>query len=131
MGLLENNLKKKEEEAESYLIDINKRDRFLLKLENKLKVVPKVGDKLAKVPLFASLLYDYLKGDYKEIPVGSILSVIACLLYFVSTIDFIPDVIPFLGYLDDAVCLGICSQWISQDIADYEAWRRWQATQIS
>lgn len=129
MGLLENNLKKKEEEAEGFLVDERKRDHFLKRLENKLKVVPKVGDKLAKAPIFASLLYDYFKGNYKEIPVGSILSVIACLLYFVSTIDFIPDVIPFLGYVDDAMCLALCSQWVSQDIIEYEAWRREQITQ--
>lgn len=70
-----------------------------------------------------ALLYDYFKGNYTEIPIGSLLSLIACLLYFVSAIDFIPDIIPVVGYFDDAACLALCWQWISSDVIEYESWR--------
>lgn len=131
MGILESNLNKRREEAEIYLSDERKRAHFLLRLEKKLKVVPKVGEKLARIPLFVSLLYDYFKGNYTEIPIGSLLSLIACLIYFVSAIDFIPDIIPVVGYLDDAACLALCWQWISSDVIEYENWRNQTSQSIT
>lgn len=123
MKLLENDLNRKKKKAELYLNNLEERDRFLKRLEKKLKIVPKVGDKLARIPLFASLLYDYFKGYYTEIPIGSLLSLMACLVYFVSPIDLVPDVIPFFGYFDDAACLALCWQWISSDILEYQTWK--------
>jgi uncharacterized membrane protein YkvA (DUF1232 family) len=99
------------------------RDRFLGRLKKKLVVIPKVGKKLARITTFAELLYDYFKGVYREIPIGSILSLIACLIYFVSTIDIVPDVIPFFGYFDDGAVLALCWKWIGSDVMEYEAWK--------
>ena len=50
--------------------------------------------------------------------------IIAALAYFISPIDAIPDVIPVLGYVDDAALVG----WVIYELADeVAAYRRWRA----
>ena len=41
-------------------------------------------------------------------PWGSVFSLIVALLYGVSPIDLIPDIIPLLGWMDDGVVGAIC-----------------------
>lgn len=49
-----------------------------------------------------ALLKDYHNGDYKEVPWKFITSIGFAVAYLISPIDLIPDVIPILGFLDDA-----------------------------
>ena len=54
-------LKKGYEEAEKLLENEDKLEKFLQRLEKKLKIIPIAGDKLAVVPVMASLLKNYAK----------------------------------------------------------------------
>ena len=116
-------LKKGYSEAEKILNDEDKLEKFLQQLEKKLKVIPKVGDKLAYIPVFASLLKSYVSGEYKNIPLGSVLAVLSALIYFVSPIDVIPDVIPGIGYVDDALVALVCYKLVESDIREFQEWR--------
>ena len=111
------------EEAQKILNDKDKLDKFLLQLEEKLKIIPLVGDKLAYVPVMAALLKDYATGKYDKIPLGSIMAVVAALMYFVSPVDLVPDVIPGVGYIDDAAVVLTCWNLVESDIKEYEDWR--------
>ena len=64
-------------EAEKLLNDEDKLEKFLQKLENKLKTVPVAGTSLAYVPVMISLVRAYLKKEYTEPPVVSLVSIIA------------------------------------------------------
>lgn len=75
------------------------------------------------IKIMFSLISDYTKGNYREIPWLSIASIIAAILYFVSPIDIIPDFIPIAGYLDDAAVITICMRWVKVDIEKYKEWR--------
>ncbi|MFA7196201.1 MAG: YkvA family protein [Anaerovoracaceae bacterium] len=76
-----------------------------------------------KLQLMFGLIKDWRNGSYKEVPKGSILAIIAGLLYFVSPIDLIPDVIPGLGLTDDVVILGLIIRQVSSDLDKYKAWK--------
>lgn len=53
------------DKAEETLNDEDKMERFLQHLEKKLKTIPVAGDRLADVPIMASLVRSYLeKGVY-------------------------------------------------------------------
>lgn len=119
----EEELKKGLGTAEELLKDQDKTERFLQRLEKKLKVIPLAGEKLAAVPVMASLLRSYVKQEYTDLPIGSILAVASALLYFVSPVDLIPDSVPVLGYFDDAAVVGVCWKLVASDVAEYEAWR--------
>lgn len=117
-------LEKNYEKAEEMLKDEDKIEEFLNRLESKLKVIPIAGDKLAYAPILASLLRSYVKKEYDKVPLGSIIAILASLIYLVSPLDAIFDTIPILGYIDDAVILGTCWNLVTNDIEEYLVWKR-------
>src|SRR5699024_10601199 len=111
------------EEAQEMLKDEDKMERFLQHLEKKLRVIPLAGNTLSDVPVMASLLRSFVKKEYTDIPIGTITAVVSALVYFVSPIDLIPDLLPG-GYIDDAAVIGACLKLINSDVEDYIKWRR-------
>ena len=103
--------------------DANKTEDFLREIEEKLKTIPKIGNALSNVPVLISLVRDFAKGDYKVPPIGTIVAIVAALLYLLTPIDLIPDMIPGVGYLDDAAVIGFCVKQISHDLDLYKLWR--------
>ena len=119
----QNEILKRNEQAKELLADEDKLEKFLIKLEKKLKVVPALGDTLAIVPTMISLIRSYVKKEYTEIPLGTIIAVVSALIYFLSPIDIIPDNIPGIGHLDDATVIAACIKWVGDDMKEYERWR--------
>ena len=93
--------------------------------------VTKVPGRLAKLVKQVCLLYemlgDYWKGEYREIPYGSIAIVVVALVYFLSPIDLIPDLIPVIGYIDDALIVALAVQFIKEDLKDYCVFKGYDA----
>lgn len=110
--------------AEEILEDEEKMEKMFQKLEKKLKVVPHVGNSLSYVPVMMSLVRSYVKKEYTEIPVASIIAITVALIYFVSPIDLIPDVIPGVGYFDDAIVVAGALALIKTDLEEYKKWRK-------
>ena len=79
-----------------------------------------VGD----IRLLVSLLQDYRRGSYEEIPWSSIAAVIFSLLYLLNPFDIIPDMIPGIGLLDDAAMMGVCLSMINADFQRYKEWKQ-------
>ena len=96
---------------------------FLKSIETTLKKIPGVGNLLSDIPLLVSLVKSYVDGEYKEIPYNSIIAVVATLLYVISPIDIIPDIIPVVGFTDDAMAVAFCMKMIHDDLEKYKAWR--------
>lgn len=117
-------LEKGYEEAEKILNDEDKMERFLQRLEKKIKVIPLAGNKLSNIPIMVSLVRSYVKKEYRDIPIGSIIAIVSALVYFVSPIDIIPDSIPVLGYSDDAIVVAACWKLVDTDVVEYVKWRK-------
>lgn len=75
------------------------------------------------VKTFFSMVKDYVSGNYREVPFGTIAAIVGALAYALSPIDAIPDFIPVLGYLDDAMVLGLCLKLVQGDVEDYRQWQ--------
>ncbi|MFR1842219.1 MAG: YkvA family protein [Oscillospiraceae bacterium] len=120
----QNELKKGYKKAEILLHDENKLEIFLQKIENKLTIVPIVGNALSYIPVMISMIRSYVRKEYTEIPIGSIISMISALIYFVSPVDIISDFLPVVGYLDDAAVVAACIKLVKSDIDDYKQWRK-------
>lgn len=110
------------EEAEKVLNDADKLEELLQALEKKLKKIPAVGEKLSYVPVMVLLIRSYIKKEYTQVPLGSIIAAISSVLYVVNHFDLIPDSIPLAGYLDDAAVLTVALKMIESDIDDYKKW---------
>jgi uncharacterized membrane protein YkvA (DUF1232 family) len=66
---------------------------------------------------------DWISGRYRQIPVATITTVIAGIVYFLSPADLIPDFIPFAGFLDDASVIGLIFAQINADLIKYKVWK--------
>jgi len=79
------------------------------------------------IKLMIGMIKDYVQGNYKDVPWNTIAAVTGAVIYFVSPIDIIPDVIPVVGYLDDALVIKLALDFIGDDLMKY---KKWQAAQI-
>lgn len=110
------------EKAVEFLSDTEELEKLLLRVDEKFKSIPKVGDKLKYIPEMLLIVRSYAIKEYQEISLAEIIAIIAALIYFVSPIDVIPDSIPFAGILDDALVAGIVVSWCDEDIDKYMEW---------
>lgn len=117
-------LKKEFNKSEGLLNNRDELETLLQRVEEKLSLIPTIGKKLAIIPTLISLIRNYVKGEYTDIPVGSIISIISALIYFLSPIDFVPDFIPGAGLLDDTVVLMTCLKMVESDVHEYRQWRK-------
>ncbi len=73
------------------------------------------------------LLRAYARGDYRDIPWSSLLSIIATVIYFVTPLDLIPDFLLAFGLLDDVALIGWVLTSLKGDIDRFVDWERAQA----
>ena len=73
--------------------------------------------------LLFSVLGDYVRGEYREIPWWSMAAIAAALLYVLAPVDLIPDFIPVIGYVDDAMVVAVCLRMIEADLHAYRTWK--------
>jgi uncharacterized membrane protein YkvA (DUF1232 family) len=66
----------------------------------------------------------YRLGTYRTVPWQTVGMIIAILVYFVLPLDFVPDVLPVLGFTDDFALVFWALRSFSSDI---EAFRAWEA----
>ena len=116
-------LKKGFAKAEEFLKDDEKIKDLLLRIEEKLKMVPRIGEQLSHIPVFISMIRSYVKKEYTKAPVGTIVAIISAIAYFLSPVDVIPDGIPVAGYVDDAAIITACLSIVDSDIKEYILWR--------
>ena len=121
--LAEKTLRDGFEEAEETLGDESKLERLFQRLEKKLEAIPLAGSALKYVPMMASMVNMYVKKEYTDAPVGTIVATVSALIYVISPIDLIPDFIPGVGYIDDAAVVAACLALIKSDLDEYRSWR--------
>ncbi len=110
-------------QAQNVLENEDKLERFLQRLEAKMRAIPIAGEKLANLPVLVSLVKSYVKKEYTEIPLGTMIAVVSALAYFVSPIDLIPDAIPGVGHIDDATVIAVCWELVESDVKEFQKWR--------
>ena len=98
------------------------------KLQEKLKDSSHLERFAKDLMLFMSLIKDYYQGNYRDIPYKTISAGIVGLLYTLNPIDIIPDFIPFIGHIDDALVLTFCLKLIEKDLQKYQTWKKSQST---
>lgn len=77
-----------------------------------------------KISLLARLLKAYARGEYRAVPWKTLTRIIAVLVYFLSPIDVIPDLLPIIGFTDDIALV----LWLFNAVADdLDMFRRWDA----
>jgi uncharacterized membrane protein YkvA (DUF1232 family) len=84
------------------------RKRFWLKLKQVA----------AKLPFIEDLLAAYYCAFDKETPRHVQAALLGAIAYFILPFDFIPDMLPVLGYTDDAAVLATAIRLVAAHITD-------------
>ena len=58
----------------------------------------------------------YYTWDDSDTPMGAKLTIMGALGYFISPLDFIPDLTPILGYTDDATVIAMALATVASHI---------------
>jgi uncharacterized membrane protein YkvA (DUF1232 family) len=73
--------------------------------------------------LLISIVKDYWSGAYRQIPYGTIASIVFTLIYVLNPFDLIPDMLPLIGQVDDVAVMGACLILVEQDLHKYKDWK--------
>jgi len=72
------------------------------------------------------LLKAYASGHYRDVPWKTVAALSGAVVYFVSPVDAIPDMIPGIGFADDAVVIATVASAFAFDIRRFLNWERLQ-----
>jgi uncharacterized membrane protein YkvA (DUF1232 family) len=68
-----------------------------------------------------------LLGD-REVPVICKLALVGLVAYLASPIDLVPDFVPVVGVLDDAILVAVTLRWIVRTAGPHRVTRHWRGT---
>lgn len=79
----------------------------------------KLGDLAGDFLTLISMVKDTLSGNFELKPM-EIATIIGAIVYVVSPIDAVPDLIPMAGFIDDATVVGAVVNQVSNAIKRYK-----------
>ncbi len=88
------------------------------KVRDKYRDHPKIGTFVRQCELLYQVIKDWVNGQY-EMPWYAVGAIATALLYVISPIDFIPDFIPVVGYLDDIFVVVLCIKLVQTELKKY------------
>jgi uncharacterized membrane protein YkvA (DUF1232 family) len=74
--------------------------------------------------LLIAIVKDYWSGAYRQVPYGTIASIVFTLIYVLNPFDLVPDMLPLIGQLDDVAVMGACLILVEQDLHKYKDWKQ-------
>ena len=115
---------KAESKAKEYAKDPKKLERLFKEAAEKSKETTKgpFGETWAYLQAMIRLIKAYANGSYREIPVASLLMILVAVVYFVSPTDAILDIIPVVGFLDDALVVSLALKQVKADLDVFMEW---------
>jgi len=76
------------------------------------------------------LIADFIKGEYRQVPVWSIIVLMFALGYVFSPFDIIPDYLPGYGQIDDILVAFSCLYFLEKDLYTYKKWKNKQSREL-
>ena len=77
----------------------------------------------SKLRLLWMVLRDYANGSYRRVPWKAVAALVAAVLYVVSPLDLIPDLLVPLGFTDDVLALALTWGLVKKELREYCAWK--------
>lgn len=82
------------------------------------------GEVWENLQLLSRMIKAATTGEYKGIPTTTLVSGIAVIIYFLTPIDLIPDIIPVIGLLDDA---SLLAWFMASTKSELDKFKEWEA----
>jgi len=81
------------------------------------------GKLLNQLALAYEMIKDFKSKRYVDVPWRTITLIIGAVLYFINPFDIIPDILPVIGFTDDAVAFAAIFRSVQGDLLRYCEWK--------
>ncbi|SHK30540.1 YkvA family protein [Tepidibacter formicigenes] len=114
--------------AEKYSRNPKKIKDLLKKVSEKTNEMEKyekkapISELLENINILYRLIKAYYDKEYRDIAIQSVIWAIVAITYFVSPVDFIPDSMRNIGYIDDILVVLFVLKSIKHDVDDFLNW---------
>jgi uncharacterized membrane protein YkvA (DUF1232 family) len=116
-------VKKAQKRADKYKDNPEAAEKLLKDAQAKAKKHKgPITERLDELMTLIRLVRAYFNGQYRDLPWETIALALGAVIYFVSPIDLIPDVIPVAGYIDDAAVIGLVIASLANDLENFREW---------
>lgn len=118
--------KKEYERCKVEAVDVingSKVDAVLLKTKDYLDNSSLDPKDVKSISDLASLAYNFVKGVYTIVPVKSIVSIVALLIYLVSPVHKAISKVPFAGVVDKKIMTSLCLAEVQSDLEKFLKWQ--------
>jgi uncharacterized membrane protein YkvA (DUF1232 family) len=78
---------------------------------------------VAKLRLLWMVVRDYANGTYRKLPWKAVGAVAAAIVYVISPLDLVPDLLVPVGWTDDLLVLALTWGLVKRELRDYCAWK--------
>ena len=92
-------------------------------IEDKFKSSGPLGRYIEDARLMLSLIKDYWRGDYRKILWFTVAAIAFVFLYVLNPLDLLPDALPFVGMVDDALAFSVAFKLVEKDLKKYKEWK--------
>ena len=106
--------------------DIEKVDEKSEEISKKFSARGPLKRFVVDAKVLTALIKDWRAGKYRQALYGTIAAVAFGLLYVFNPFDIVPDVLPFIGVLDDATVIGALLMLVERDLNKYRGWKEGQ-----
>ncbi|HVF72767.1 MAG TPA: DUF1232 domain-containing protein [Chthoniobacterales bacterium] len=111
-------------DAEAYAREPKRLAKLVEDAVGKINVIPRgpFADTWPYLMAMVRVIRAYARKEYRDVPQSNLLTIIAAIIYFVSPFDVIPDYVPILGHIDDAVVISLALRSVRADLDAFMAW---------
>jgi uncharacterized membrane protein YkvA (DUF1232 family) len=116
-----------QKQAENIASSRDKLKDLLNKAASKLKGLGEsspVKESITQVEITIRMVKAHVNQEYKGISNRTLGMLVLGLLYFVLPLDFIPDFIPVVGYIDDLTVILAIFKSLNRDIEKFLEWEK-------
>ena len=111
-------------DAEAYARDPQRLRQLVEDAVGKINVIPRgpFADTWPYLMAMIRLIRAYHRAEYRDLTEENLRTVLAAIIYFVSPFDVIPDYVPIIGHIDDAVVISLALRSVRADLDTFMAW---------
>ena len=80
--------------------------------------------------MLTALIRDWRSGNYRRALRWTIAAAAFALISVINPFDIVPDILPFVGAVDDASVIAACLMLIERDLFQYREWKIKQASSV-
>lgn len=118
--------KKLFDKAKEAISNTEKLKNIVSKSADKLKSIASESSEWkelrSKISLFIRMIQVQISGEYKAFSNSSLFLIVFALIYFITPVDALPDVIPAVGFTDDASVLYMIYRKLNKDVEAFLKW---------